>query len=584
MKEIIIKSCLLQDFKGWKQFSTDFKKQEELIAPNGGGKTSILKAFLWMLGYNQEETTPKNNNVELEDANTSVYFDVVVDSAVYKLGRTKTSFFIDDTKVKTKKEYQKAIEELFGVELDYLEMLVSTSLFNADTNKWSWSNRLQLLEKLFNVKAFLKEMVNDENFNLIADDLAKGKSVVDIEKSIRQEKKRILQSKENQNSLLDTKKAELAKYSGIDFQELTNDLIEVRGEIEEEKRKEMLSNKRVETNSIKGKIEKKKLELAKLSNLHEEESKKKEKVYQEQVKAFLELEQRERDLDEKVSQTQELKNSVEPVEEYCPYCRQRLTEEQIRLAEEKQIEEIKEYDVILDNAISELENIKDNEKDVKSKVGKTWNEWKEVLTAQEFEKNTLLEEITSLENELEKQRKPFDDKKLVELREQERLIMQKLAYEQVYVDIQKEIARFKDNIKALVIEESNNAKKMAQFKAYFEKVQELYASVITFDTPDLHWLFFSTTQEGEINTDCVIMRKINGWWRTYYQMSTGERLWTDIAVVKSLQKILGVQLPIWVENAQDVTDEITCDSQIIYLSTSKITNNLEEKGVRFENE
>jgi hypothetical protein len=170
------------------------------------------------------------------------------------------------------------------------------------------------------------------------------------------------------------------------------------------------------------------------------------------------------------------------------------------------------------------------------------------------------------------------------LQEQERLIMQKLAYEQVYVDIQKEIARFKDNIKALVIEESNNAKKMAQFKAYFEKVQELYASVITFDTPDLHWLFFSTTQEGEINTDCVIMRKINGWWRTYYQMSTGERLWTDIAVVKSLQKILGVQLPIWVENAQDVTDEITCDSQIIYLSTSKITNNLEEKGVRFENE
>ena len=61
----------IKNFKRWKHINIDFdSKINNFNAPNGGGKTSIFHAFLWVLGFNVENIAPKENNIVLENLET----------------------------------------------------------------------------------------------------------------------------------------------------------------------------------------------------------------------------------------------------------------------------------------------------------------------------------------------------------------------------------------------------------------------------------------------------------------------------------------------------------------------------------
>ena len=118
--------------------------------------------------------------------------------------------------------------------------------------------------------------------------------------------------------------------------------------------------------------------------------------------------------------------------------------------------------------------------------------------------------------------------------------------------------------------------KQEQLNLYFKEIQNVYDNIVKENFgDDLSFKFFSVKQDGEYAQECVARRNIRGLITTYYEMSLGEKLKTDILTSLGIQKILGVNFPIWVDNAQDMTDNLpVCENQIIILNTNKFENNL----------
>ena len=67
--------------------------------------------------------------------------------------------------------------------------------------------------------------------------------------------------------------------------------------------------------------------------------------------------------------------------------------------------------------------------------------------------------------------------------------------------------------------------------------------------------------EHEVSEECVCM--LNG--KTYDEMSYGERFIADLEVTKALQKENGVNLPLFLDNAECVTRDYAAEQQLIEL-------------------
>lgn len=101
MKKIILKSITLSEWKGQNR-TVDFgEKQNYIKGRNASGKTTLLKAFCWLLTGYSDANTPKNadlydNTKELskDTPKASVKALISIDEKVYELRRTAVAKFI----------------------------------------------------------------------------------------------------------------------------------------------------------------------------------------------------------------------------------------------------------------------------------------------------------------------------------------------------------------------------------------------------------------------------------------------------------------------------------------------------------
>lgn len=154
MKEIVLQRIELENFKGFRSFSSDFDESlTQFHGPNGSGKTTLVDAYLWTLtgkdssGSESFKVQPVDEyNVTIPHLDTKVKLTVSVDGDVRTFERSlkqkwttprgtkdevlkgnESSYLIDNVPV-TKTEYDKKVSELL-CEMDDFKLMSSIYQF-----------------------------------------------------------------------------------------------------------------------------------------------------------------------------------------------------------------------------------------------------------------------------------------------------------------------------------------------------------------------------------------------------------------------------------------------------------------------
>lgn len=216
MKEILLKSLNLKNFKGIKDLHIDFSKITNIFGDNGTGKTSIADAFTWLLfdkdsldrvvgdkeSNFQIKTHDKDGNIlhGLEHGVTGILAvngkDITL-SKVYKEKWTKrrgeaernltgheTLYYIDEVPVK-KSEFQEKINSIIN---EQLFKLITNPLYFSTNMKWQDRRDVLLniigditAEKIINYKSDLKPLLG----------LLEDKDIDTLKKSVQARKRKL---------------------------------------------------------------------------------------------------------------------------------------------------------------------------------------------------------------------------------------------------------------------------------------------------------------------------------------------------------------------------------------------------------
>ena len=563
-----IKRIKLENFKRWKNLELKFGSLNEFYAENGGGKTSIFQAFLWVLGMETENVFPKVDSELIEGLETRV--ELVIENNGFThtyIRSSKPQFIIDELKIKTKKAYVDTICSQVGINQNELEIICNTYLFNQDTNKWGWSQRFSMLNKLLGFDTLALNLAKE--FEIIGKHIANRKTPIEIAKILRDNKKSINTKKDTLNGGIDAIKKQLDKYN-YDYDKIEREIEIKKKEIQDNEKKIVeLTNK--DKNDLSKQIEivrteilfeEKKYELDVEKNTNNLES----------LKTLLELKNNQ--ISELSEEIDKLSTTIENCENeaVCVSCGQKLPIDQINYLKSKLSKEREEKLNTLDGYINFANILEEDIKKLPSEIDKPQSiELLEkklddlIKQLENFEQDTTNEEmINDIEIELDFLRD--------NLKEYEEILYGKKLKQQLEEDLRVE----RNKLQSLAQEFSDQAKGEEELNAYFKLIEKEYDRVVKENFGnEISFKFFTLKKDGEYNQDCFVRREIKGMMTSYNEMSLGERLKTDIITSLGFQKLLDVEFPIWVDNAQDMTDEVpSCDNQIIVLNTSKTMNNL----------
>lgn len=563
-----IKRIKLENFKRWKSLDLKFGSLNEFYAENGGGKTSIFQAFLWVLGFETENVFPKIDSELIEGLETKVELEWV-DSIGFPhtyIRTSKPTFIIDELKIKTKKAYIETICNQVGINQNQLQMICNTYLFNQDTSKWGWINRFAMLNELLHFSSLTLKFA--DGYEIIGKYIKNYKTPIEIAKILRDNKKTINTRKDTLNGGITTLKEQIEKYN-YDYAKL-----------KEEKEKTLIeiSNCKQKLNDLTNKDKEKimlDISLVRDKILHEE------KMYELEAEknknAISNLKSQLKATNDLILKLQEeidkLSNDIENCENVaiCEVCGSNLPKEQIEILRNSFIQKREGKLKTLDDLLEMVRILEEDIKKIPTSLEKptTIAPLEEKLSKLQEE----LKKINEEENEDEIQVILMDIDYYNDVLSD---IEQNLFTEKIKLDLEKELESKKKELQELMQDFTNQAKGEEELNSYFKLVEKEYDRVVkqAFGE-EISFKFFTLKKDGDYNQDCFVRREIKGMLTSYNEMSLGERLKTDIITSLGFQKLLGVEFPIWVDNAQDMTDDIpSCENQIIILNTSKTINNL----------
>ncbi len=203
MKNIILKSITISNFKGLRALKIDFTEGVTAIyGANASGKTTVFDAFLWLL-FDKDSSNAKAFNIKplAKDGKTaqkgvepSVTALLLVDDKHIELKKVytekwakkrgsvdaefdghETKYFVDQVPM-LKKEYEKYIEEI--VPESIFRLLTDVGYFNT---KMHWQDRRKLLLEMCGDIADEDVIGNNEKLSPLASHLAK-RSMEDYKK------------------------------------------------------------------------------------------------------------------------------------------------------------------------------------------------------------------------------------------------------------------------------------------------------------------------------------------------------------------------------------------------------------------
>lgn len=599
MNKAFIKRIDIKNFKGIAEYSHEFDElNNELIASNGCGKSSIKYAWQWVLCQNIPDVLPRLNNKEIPNLITSVELLININNIDYIFKReSKGKYRLNDNNVSCKvtnensysidgislkeNDYKNKISNLLGDGIfETLTMLTDKDMFNSDTTKWKWNDRRKLLFKICNVDSAISSIISKDKYASIKTLILKGNATSDIKSMLAKEKKGYKDIQQRNFILAENKSSEIAEYSKINFEELEKQLQTLNNKLNRlnnSTKKELQTEKleELQTDLFNYTQELTRLQSADtiaLSNIKRFAN----EIYNECQTLLSNYNNTKSNYDTLIKKYNSVADKV--VETICPTCKQELPEDVIKVAQENHEKEVLE----LDKELQELEKSVGKAKQLYEEKRKLYMDKK-----QEIDNFVPNKRIKELENAIMLTKTAINDTKISNLNKLS--TKDKFDLEAQIKALNEELAKrqFIEKGKAQIQEWQKVSRELADKIVEVEKKETALADFVKEQTDIINnsvnekfsngisWSLYNETYkdgDGGIEEDCCCMYK----GKRYQSMSTGEKSFADIEVIKVLQNHFAVSLPIFVDNAEQLTlDYNVEDRQIIKLTA--------QKGAKIEN-
>lgn len=633
---IKLKRMILENFMYYMTVMLDFPQIAKILAKNGKGKSSIVNAFMWCLfdcDYELRSNPKVRREVDgkpVEDKEVSVELVLDVDGKevtmrkVQKRKRSKDGttykdnkeYYINDV-LKTKKEF----EEYLGIDMSVLKMSTNINGFlnqkPADMRDFLFktvdsTTDLDIDKKTDGLQELSSLL---ENYTTEEIKAMNQKKVKDVDESLPilkgqiEEKQRDIASKQETNvsdfelfkkdleSKLDANiKVQVDNDKLIDgFENAVNDVMNLKFELssmEQKANSEIASKKNGLENKkdeILGKIGRCKGELARLSSdlalqtklIADNKRKKDEQAtlwkianerkfdesslvcsycgqeYPEEKKEEMRAEFESHKADE-LKQIVERGNALKKAIDDSKILLKNI-EENIQKKNEESEKLTAEYDSVE----KELESIKpidvkqsDKYKEIESKIAdredsmKKMQDFKDIKAELKTEEERIRSELAEVDRKISAANTESDEIRLEELKKSKFDKEQEKADAEKILDLLKELEKAKNE----------------------ELSEEIISEEINSKFGIVNWQLFETDKNGNYKSVCVPM--IDGKSILTTMSNKGNRILGRVDICRSIQKISGVNCPIWLDDLESLDEENQkkvaemVESQLIMLAVS----------------
>ena len=629
-----IKSISLQNFKGCKDSTYDLNSNNATVSgKNASGKSTILDAFWWCL-FNKDSLGNEKFAIRPLDAegkqidNIEIKVSVVMEFDGREKEFTKTqkqkwvkkrgsdvtelqgneNLYEIDGYPKTEKDYKSAIADI--VSEDVFKMITNPAYFPG----LKWKDQRDILMRFVSDVSDYELASSNTQFSELLDELQKAPSTDDIkakyQKALNEWKKKQaeipvrIDEAEKSKVDIDVAELELGKKAILEliksnkdkqedvskqyeeYQKLSDGLMELKFEQSDLSRKanETLVNNR---KSIQSQIDEKNRYLLNIDNSIQKNNR-------EIVGYENDIESATRERDRLAEQWKQVNSEVfDESTTICPTCRRELPLEEIqslrdtfdkskadRLANiEKKgrdcVEDIKNAKAMIPK-LQECNNDNlFNKEKLEKDVAELEKQLAELPTRIDVSDTAEYKDIQSKIDDKEKamsQMSNADDLRK-SLANEERELNQKL------LDIEKQIAKSNHNmeiderIEQLQVEQKEVAQKVADqekmlylLEQFIRFKMDSVSSSINSKFDGICWKLFENQINGGLKETCELT--VNG--VPYGSLNAGHRIVAGLQIIKALQGLYGVSMPVFVDNAESVNDfnMPVMDCQIILLKVS----------------
>ena len=638
MQEMILKTLVLQNFKGIENLSIDFKNETIIEGKNGSGKTTIFDAYSWLL-WDKDSKSRKDFDIKpfAETGETKHGLESTVtgqfelDGQPLKLSKTykeiwtkkrgnvdavfsgnTTDYFINDVPVK-KSEYNQRIESF-----------ISEKEFNLLCNPLYFSEILDKKERRAVLLSLIKDVDKDEIFSINKDLKELELDSYTIEEIKAMAKASAKKTNEELNSLpIRIDELENSKNT-FDFKDLEEQKTELENQIANidkaiAKSADSTSVITEKNSIIQNKLEEMRKIKAETDDKNEDIQRQADKEYNKKSSDFEDKkDDLKRTLRKEEDKLFDLKDKIKSNEKSIENKKELL----LQLRKNWTLENSKQFDgsLICPTCKREFEESKKNEiiadfnkqkSEVLTRIEKQANETKEVIEKAEkdlIELQNKKEEVNNTILEIELEYKNLGDFN------EERPIITKEDYPQKYYALEKEIEDIKQELQAIssndntvileqkqhlqnslneiisklalkdnnkVIDEkiNNYLKQEKELAKIFEEQQRklfladeytrIYTSLVQNKINDLFktvdFRLFETQVNGETKETCEVT--VGG--VPYPSVNNAGKINAGLDVINSLSKHLEKRVPIFVDNAESITDVLPVKSQIVKLYVTK---------------
>lgn len=641
MQEMILKTLVLQNFKGIENLSIDFKNETIIEGKNGSGKTSIFDAYSWLL-WDKDSSSRKDFDIKpfavngetkhgLESIVTG-HFEI--DGQPLKLSKTykeiwtkkrgntepvfsgnTTDYFINDVPVK-KSEYNQRIESF-----------ISEKEFNLLCNPLYFSEILDKKERRAVLLSLIKDVDKDEILKIYKDlkelDL-NNYTIEEIKAMAKASAKKTNQEIESLPIRID----ELEKSkNNFDFTELEKEKTELEKQIanidKTLAKSSESTNAIAEKNSIiQNKFEEMRKIKLKIDEINEDKQLQATREYNQKYSDFLANKDKlKRTIIDKQTSLIKIEDLIKTTEanidngnSLLKKLREKWTSENQKQFDgslicptcKREFEEDKKDEILADfnkhkaETLTEMQNQANNYK-------KDLSDFEESLLDLKLDREKLVEEIGALQNQFDNFREFTEEKPVIEkedypieyytLEKEIEIIKQELQAissndntiileqkQQLQSNLNVVISKLalKDNNKFIDEKIKNYLAQEKELAKIFEEQQRklylcdeyirIYTSLVQDKINDLFktvdFRLFETQVNGEIKETCEVT--VGG--VPYPSVNNAGKINAGLDVINSLSEHFEKRVPIFVDNAESITDVLPVQSQIVKMYVVKNQN------------
>lgn len=604
MKNIKIKRLEIRNFNGIASVGLDFSDGlTKIISPSGIGKSSLIQAIQYVCGVEVQKIYPSIDEFVIKDLETEVKLIVEVDNNEYVLvRRSKQKWAVN--KITGEKDfkgnettnifdevecpatiYKEKVCSLFGVDTKKLPLLLDISYFNS----LHWEEQRTFLAELLDLDSVVENLNESPQFNLLKEDLAKGKSEVDIQKILNATKKAIDAEQEKNQILLSDKSNKVAELSQIDFNKIEEKKSQIRKEIEDlqSKNKEasknsLIEQKKVELEKAKEEYLKAKLEISKIEDEH---LAKVRDIKRELATLNNDIEYETRRISRIDSEIEDLQMEITSVKEenfdnsktICPTCKRQLEEDKIKQLldsfEENKAKRIKDIENKAQNQAIERENTEtrvNSLKEERNTIEKELDALNEVsVDKSQLDKlasacDLIYDEINSLkESEVGDAIKT----QIKSLNDEYDNCVRELTKKDLVEQLQSEIQDIKDRNKQLAIQDRERILKQNQLFEYIKQKIAITNKTVNNNFEDVEFIFFTpltSNAEKPYEITCSVVYK----GVKYAKLSTGQKIFANCKVFEGICRLLDINIFKFIDERQSTTLDLGVNGQVIELITS----------------